>query len=472
MKQNARSLRLLAFMLALFGLLALGAGTAFGQAIDGNVVGTVVDAQGAVVVGADVTSVNIATNVAATAKTSSSGEYRFDHLLAGTYKITAKMTGFKTISEQVDVQLNKTTTRNLTMTPGATSETIEVSGTPPTIDTTTSQLQTTYENTLLQSLPTAMSGGSLGGGVLNASLLQAGVGSTGGLGAGSGPSVGGQRARENNFTIEGEDNNSKGVTGPLVYIPNDAVANFTVITNQFSPEFGHSAGGQFNSVVVSGTNTIHGMAYEYFRNRNLNAIDYATAHQFGPGETPVNSRYDNNRFGGQVGGPILKNKLFYFVNFEYNPVGQASSPGAAACAPTAAGWTTISGIPGVDANNINGFSKYATAPAQAQVGKGIACQGNGAATVTVNDYTTATPHDIPIGVVPIIAPNFINGKFLTTSGDWDISDKDQLHLRYIYNHYGQTRYWRGITRLLYPSGFSLPPGDRGGVSHFLAQYYE
>ena len=283
MKQSARSLRLLAFMLALFGLLALSAGTAFGQAIDGNVVGTVVDAQGAVVVGADVTSVNIATNVVAIAKTSSTGEYHFDHLLAGTYKITAKMKGFKTISEQVDVQLNKTTTRNLTLTPGATSETIEVSGTPPTIDTTTSQLQTTYENALLQSLPTAMSGGSLGGGVLNASLLEAGVSSTGGLGAGSGPSVGGQRARENNFTIEGEDNNDKGVTGPLVYIPNDAVANFTVITNQFSPEFGHSAGGQFNSVVLNGTNTIHGMAYEYFRNRDLNAIDYETAHQFGLG---------------------------------------------------------------------------------------------------------------------------------------------------------------------------------------------
>ena len=384
------------------------------------------------VTGAEVTATNIATNVTAVAKTGSSGDYRFDHLLAGTYKISAKMTGFKSISEQVDVELNKTTTRNLTLTPGATSETIEVSGTPPTIDTTTSQLSTTYENELLQNLPSAMSGGSLGAGVLNASLLQAGVGSTGGLGAGSGPSVGGQRARENNFTIEGEDNNSKGVTGPLVYIPNDAVANFTVITNQFSPEFGHSAGGQFNQVVLNGTNTIHGMAYEYFRNRNLNAIDYVTAAQFGPGQTPINSRYDNNRFGGQVGGPIFKNKVFYFVNFEYNPVGQAASPSSAALAPTAAGWTTILGIPGISTNNVNGFSKYATAPQNDQ------------GTVVVNDYKTnnwptgaAIPYSIPIGTVPIVAPNYINGKFLTTSGDWDISNTDQLHMRYIYNHYGQ-----------------------------------
>jgi hypothetical protein len=434
MKQDSRNFKSLAFVLALLGLLALSAAIAFGQAIDGAVVGTLTDSQGAVVSGADVTATNIATNVTAVSKTSASGEYQFDHLLPGTYRISAKLTGFKSISEQVDVELNKTTTRNLTLTPGSTTETIEVSGTPPTIDTTTSQLSTTYENALLQDLPTAMSGGSQGGGVLNASLLEAGVGSTGGLGAGSGPSVGGQRARENNFTIEGEDNNDKGVTGPMVYIPNDAVSNFTVITNQFSPEFGHSAGGQFNEVVLGGTNTIHGMAYEYFRNRNLNAVDYSLANQ---GIT-TNPRYDNNRFGGQVGGPLIKNKVFYFVNFELNPVGQATSPGSPACAPTAAGWATIAGIPSVNQNNVAGFSKFATAPAQASP-TGSSCLGNGNATVTVNDYSTATPTPflIPIGVVPIVAPSFINGKFLTTSGDWTISDKDQLHMRYIYNHFGQ-----------------------------------
>src|ERR1035438_9929427 len=174
MKQDSRSLRLFALMLALVSLLALGAGSAFGQAIDGNVVGTIIDSQGAVLVGVDVTATNVATGVTATAKTGNSGQYHFDHLLPGTYKISAKITGFKSISEQVDVELNVTTTRNLTLTPGATSETIEVSGTPPTIDTTTSQLQTTYESQLLEDLPGASSGGAQGGGVLNASLLQAG----------------------------------------------------------------------------------------------------------------------------------------------------------------------------------------------------------------------------------------------------------------------------------------------------------
>ena len=428
MKQGMRSL---GFILMLLGLLGLSAVIAVGQAIDGNVVGTVTDSTGAAVVDADVSATNIATNVTLAAKTNGAGEYRFDHLSVGTYRITAKMTGFKTLGQQVEVQLNLTATRNLVLQPGATSETIEVSGTPPTIDTTTNQLQSTYDNKLLENMGST----STGTGVLNASLLQAGVGSTGGLGAGSGPSVGGQRPRENNFTIEGTDNNDKTVTGPLVSIPNDAVQNFTVIENQFSPEFGHSAGGQFNQVVLSGTNSIHGRVYEYFQNRNLNAIDQTIANQTAPGEKAVNPRYDNNRFGGQVGGPIIKNKLFYFVNFEYQPIGQAAVPSSPACAPTAAGWSAILAIPGTSANNVNGFSKYATATSQAAPGSGSCTGPNDNGTVTVKDYTSATPiaHSIPIGVVPIVAPAFQNNRALVTSMDYDMSDHDQIRGRYIYN---------------------------------------
>ncbi len=92
-----------------------------------------------------------------------------------------------------------------------------------------------------------------------------------------GPSVGGQRPRNNNFTIEGVDNNSLSTTGPLIVIPNDAVDSFTVLQNQYSAEFGHSSGGQFNQTIKSGTNQFHGTAYEYFQNRNLNAEDSQVA---------------------------------------------------------------------------------------------------------------------------------------------------------------------------------------------------
>jgi hypothetical protein len=441
-------------MFSLLGLVALSASLAYGQAIDGNLVGTVVDSQGAVVVGADVTATNIATNVVSTTKTNGVGEYHFDNLPVGLYKITAKMTGFKAITEQVEVQLNKTGTRNLSLTPGATSETIEVSGVPPTIDTTTSQLETTYVPTQLADLPTA----TVGSGVLNLSLLQAGVGSTGGLGAGAGPSLSGIRPRENNFTIEGTDNNDKGVTGPLVYVPNDAVSNFTVIQNQFSPEFGHSGGGQFNQTVKGGTNTIHGMAYEYFRNRNLNALDQILKNE----SITTLPRYDNNRFGGQVGGAIVKNKVFYFVDYEYNPIGQAAVP-TPAIAPLAGGWTTIAGINGVYPTITNGFAQYATAPSQctaAQISTGV-CPAGGpdpvcpdtftipAGNTVVYDYTNSvtcpisahnpTATQVPVsnyiqlGVVPIVAPAYTNNKALVTSMDFDMSSKDQIRGRYIYN---------------------------------------
>jgi hypothetical protein len=105
-----------------------------------------------------------------------------------------------------------------------------------------------------------------------------------------------------------------------VYVPATAVGEFTVITNQFSPEFGHSVGGQFNSVVVSGTNKIHGSAYEYFQNRNLNAENAVKG-----GKIP-NPRYDNNRYGGQVGGPIKKAKIFYFARRTARVASTISAP--------------------------------------------------------------------------------------------------------------------------------------------------
>ena len=203
------------------------------QATGGSLVGTIFDQSGAAVAGADVDIVNVATNVTARSKTGSSGEYRADNLIPGSYRVTAKASGFKSMSQTVDVLLSKTETLNLTLVPGAATEVIEVSGSAPLIDTTTPQLGTTYEVETLKSIPTA-GAGTLG--VINLSLLQAGVGSSGGLGAGTGPAVGGQRPRNNNFTIEGIDENDKGVTGPDLYVPNDAVQNFTILQNHVADD--------------------------------------------------------------------------------------------------------------------------------------------------------------------------------------------------------------------------------------------
>ncbi|HUJ09173.1 MAG TPA: TonB-dependent receptor [Verrucomicrobiae bacterium] len=444
---NTRSLSQKLFVVLLVLVVALLTAIGFGQAISGNVVGTITDSTGAAVTGADITATNIATGVVATTKPNEAGEYRFDNLLVGTYRISVKAAGFRTVSVQVEIQLNTTGTANVTLLPGATSETVEVSGEAPIIDTTTAQLQTTYENKELQDLPTTSLGfNSTAGqnlGVLNLSLLSSGVGSTGGLGAGTGPSVGGQRPRNNNFTVEGVDNNDKGVTGPLIYVPADAVANFTVLQNQFNSEFGHSTGGQFNLVVKSGTNSFHGTAYEFFQNRNLNAIDQSVANSTSPGQPVVNPRYDSNRFGGQIGGPVVRNKLFFFANYEYAPLGEAAVPGAPVLAPTAAGYATALGVPGVSTANIKALQNWAVAPSActpAQVTAGVCPDvvkdsGGNVITPAGTVGLTGLPNGtgVQVGVLPILAPFFVNYTALTTSMDYNPSDRDQIRGRYIYN---------------------------------------
>ncbi len=252
-------------------LLSFGAPASWAQSTSGDIVGTVTDKSGAAIPSADVSVKNTATGVVNEVKANGEGEFHIPNLLAGKYDITASANGFSTFTlKDFEVKLNNTATAKISL-PVATSATnVEVSAEATAVlDTTTVQLQSSFETEELKNFPTA----SVGLGVLNLSLLVPGVASSGGVGAGQGPSVGGQRPRADNYSIEGIDNNNKSVTGPLLYIPNDAVGEFTVVTNQFSPEFGHSAGGQFNTIVTSGTNHFHGSAYEFFQNRNLNSVN-------------------------------------------------------------------------------------------------------------------------------------------------------------------------------------------------------
>ena len=297
------------------------------------------------------------------------------------------------------------------------------------IDTTTAQLQNTFTAQQLTDLPSASSGS----GVINLSLLAPGVATSGGIGVGTGPSVGGQRPRNNNFTIEGIDNNNGSVTGPLVAVPNDAVAEFTFLQNQFSADFGHSSGGQFNQVVKSGTNQFHGSAYEYFINRDLEAADNLN---FVEG-IPLHPRFDNNRFGGTFGGPIKKNKLFFFVDYEYNPIGTIGSTGTV-CAPTASGYATILSIPGINQTNLSSVAEVSR----------HRCSGHPPGACGDSAYPVVGPGNesangpsptgvsIPIGLVPVTSPAFTNNEFGVGSVDYNISDTDSLRGRFILNRTG------------------------------------
>ena len=404
---------------AIFSLFALSNSKA--QVISGDLVGTVLDKSGSAVPAASIEAVNVATGVKYTTTANAAGEYRFTNLPVGAYNVSASAANFATTTVSAfQVELNKTVTLPITLEVKGVANTIEVSGAAQPLDTTTAQVTNDFSSLQVENLPSA----TAGSGVLNLSLLDAGVATSGGVGVGTGPSVGGQRPRNNNFTIEGVDNNNTSVTGPLVTVPNDAVSEFSVLQNQFSPEFGHSSGGQFNTIVKSGTNEFHGLLYEYNQNRNYDALDTL---QKAAQLTSV-PRFDDNRFGGNLGGPILKNKLFFFGDYEYEPIGQVGVP-VAVCAPSAAGLSTINSYPGLSSTNVAQFEKYVPVGTVSQSQSG--CRNlpwpnpNGGAAIQVETLGLS-----------FLAPSYTNSRRLVTSMDYDFSSKDQLRGRYLYDNTG------------------------------------
>jgi hypothetical protein len=393
----------------LFGL--LGASYLFGQAQDGNILGAVLDPSGSAIPGATVELENVATGIKATTKTDSAGLYRFNNVLIGTYSITVNAAGFAATSlKNVIVELNKATTANISLQVGNVATSVVVAESAALIDTTTAQVSNNYEARFAAQLPSAANSA---GGVLNLSLLGAGVVSAGGYGTAEGPSVGGQRPRNNNFMIEGSDNNRKDVTGSVAKVPPDAVLEFTVLQNQFSAEFGHSSGGQFNSVIRGGTNEVHGSLYNYLENRNLNANDQNFKRQ----GILTRPRSDSNRLGASIGGPAIKNKLFYYGLFQYSPVGEVSANASPIYSPTAAGWSTLGSLSGISTTNLNVLKQYLSPAATQDAARSISVLNN----------------TIPLGIVPVVKPAYENRYDWLVSVDYTISEKDQLRARYVDN---------------------------------------
>ena len=377
-----------------------------GQAADGHLVGTVLDQTGASIPGCSVIVENVNTGVQWNQKTDERGAYRFNNLPVGEYTLSAASEGFApAMLSGIAVSLNRATTANISLELGEVQTAVEVTAASVQIDTTTATVGESFD--ARQALYSPSSDLALG--VLNLSLQGAGVASSGGTGLGEGPSIGGQRPRNNNFMIEGVDNNDKGVTGRIVDVPNEAVAEFSLLQNQYGAEFGRSTGGQFNTVVKSGTNEIHGSLYEYFSNRHLNAIDESNKRR-GILENP---RLDDNRFGGTVGGPVIRNRLFYFGTFQLNLVGLASAPGRPFSSPTAEGFAALERIEGLSSTNLGVLQRYVPpAPAAERT-------------------TTVLGTEIPIGVLPINVPAYEDNRSWLVSADYTGKLGDQLRFLYL-----------------------------------------
>ena len=393
---------------ALLGFSLVWPDRATGQAADGHLVGIVLDQTGASVPGCAVEVENPATGVIWNQETDALGAYRFNNLPVGRYTLSARLEGFSPrVMSEIAITLNRSTTVNVTLELGRVETEVEVTAATAQIDTTSSAIGGSFDSR--QALYSPSSDIALG--VLNLSLQGAGVASSGGTGLGQGPSIGGQRPRNNNFMVEGVDNNDKGVTGRVVDVPNEAVAEFSLLQNQYGAEFGRSTGGQFNTVVKSGTNELHGSLYEYFANRHLNAIDESNKRR-GIHENP---RLDDNRFGGTVGGPVIRNRLFYYGNFQMNPVGVASAPGRPFSSPTAAGFAALDRIQGLSSTNLEVLKRYVP-PAPA-----------------ADRSTPVLGTQVPIGVLPINVPAYQNNRSALASADYTRERGDQVRIRYIRN---------------------------------------
>jgi hypothetical protein len=282
----------------------------FAQSTGGRILGRVADSSGAVLAGVKVTATNEATGVSRSVLTNDSGDYGMVEVTPGTYSIQYELTGFKkNVQKGIIVDVNQVVTLNSTLQIGGSQEVVEVSSEVAQVDTTSTQLGAVINERSVNELP------------LNTRdtyqflQLQPGVqaqlGSSGSLFYGSDDagsvSVNGGRTRSNNFSVNGGDANDLFVNLPTIQPTPDSIAEFRVITNTFDAEYGRNSGSVVNVITKTGSNNLHGNVYEYFRNTDLDAQGFLNT---------VRPQLNQNQFGGTFGGPIKKDRTFFFASYE------------------------------------------------------------------------------------------------------------------------------------------------------------
>ncbi len=388
---------------------------------NGAITGTVLSSTGTPIANATVEVHNVTTDARQTTITDSAGTFRFDNLPPGTYRMstrTGTLTG--TPSQDILISADRGTAVTVTMqnaantTAGATTALITVQETRPIEGLATPQIISTHNTRDIEYLPTPdmpQKNGEIYGSY-DLSLTAPGVATNGGVGPGRGPVVGGQRPVSNDFLVEGVDNNNRVIPGPLVYIPNTSTTEFVQYDNQFPPEYGHAMGGQFNNIVRTGTNQLHGSMYWLTQNRNMNAEEpsFSRMGLFGM------QRYDQNRVGGSVGMPIIPNHLFFWGSFEYIPLGVSNAPLTPVFGPTAAGFAALGNISGVSATNLGVLRRYLPAAPNA------------------TRFTSVGGQQIPIGPLQFTGKDWQNSYFGTGGLDFNFWQSDQLRFRYVHNY--------------------------------------
>jgi Carboxypeptidase regulatory-like domain/TonB-dependent Receptor Plug Domain/TonB dependent receptor len=279
-----------------------------GQSVRGTILGTITDSSGAVVRGAKVTAIQNATGLIRSETSNDAGEYVIPQLPVGIYTVTVEEPNFKKAERtNVELRVDDRLRVDIALAVGQVSETVAVQETAPVISTDSSTLGNVVDNKKVTELPLN------GRNFLQLNLLvpgaNSGVKGSQNQTQGGSITVNGAREQANNFLLDGMDNNDLAINQYAVAISTEAIQEFKVQGSTYSAEFGRSSGAQINVATKAGSNQIHGVLYEYLRNDDLDAKNFFDR----PGPIPG---YKRNQYGASIGGPIKKNKTFYFGNFE------------------------------------------------------------------------------------------------------------------------------------------------------------
>jgi outer membrane receptor protein involved in Fe transport len=323
MRNTSKLILVVGLLVALFGARARA------QYEDGSLTGTIHDATGAVVANAAVTVTNANTSIATKATTNGSGDYEVPSLRVGTYSIKAEAPGFMPVeAKNISIAVGGRVRIDLTLKVGqATTTTVEVSDVALQVETETSERGQTISGYQTESLPLVSRNFSDLLGLVTGSRQAPTAATTSSISSlvrQGAYNVNGQRSMFNNYLLDGMDNNAygesnQGFDNQIIAIAPDSVAQFSVVTNNESAEYGRSSAATVNVASASGTNTFHATAYEFLRNTVFNAAGFFKPNVVSNTGTTVpfqKPTLNRNQFGGNFGGPIIKNKLFFFLDYE------------------------------------------------------------------------------------------------------------------------------------------------------------
>jgi hypothetical protein len=431
--------------ISLFALLLVLVGHGYAQGIvTGSISGTIQDPTGAVVSSAKVSATNVATGITQTVPSKTNGDFTLSVLPIGLYKLQIEAQGFDILTlSNVSVTTGVVTGLGIEkLKLGSASESVEVSTAENLLETTQSMVTTTFDSVQVGNLPT-------GGGFDELALLIPGVVSVRGNSRsntnGASISSNGQRGRNNNFELDGQSNNDNSVAGPQVFFSNqDAIQEIQVVTNNFGAQYGRDAGSVVNYITKSGTNGIHGTAFYSYEGSWLSSITQGNkGPQFGyclPGVSPSTGctavkkpRFDNNTWGGSLGAPIIKNKLFGFGSalFANNLNGQtqynsASVGSTSGYTPTPAG---VAQLAAAFPNNAAVQSLVKFGPYAIQYGTLAQIPGS-SANVTVSDGTTSAT--IPVSLYSRTFGSKSTDEEVLGRLDYQATSRDRIFVRYFY----------------------------------------